>query len=222
LLSTHILTDILGQYVLTFAHHVLFDYAVARLLFRGTPERLLGRLSEDPELVIVVRPSLVLHFQYMWTVAPVREQFWRLVLQIIQVRQIREIGKLIGPAIAAELSRVLPDLAPLCTAIASPEQEVRTAADQALRHLTGSLLAATPTEYPLVGSEAGPWCDLLEWVSQHLREPLTGIIRPLLVTVCEHPGRFTPAQRIAAGTAARRLLEFAWTITPQPTFKGTK
>jgi hypothetical protein len=222
LLSTHILTewqsspaDLPEQYVLTFAHHVLFDYAVARLLFRGTPEKLLRRLSQDPELVIVVRPSLVLHFQYMWTIHPGREQFWRLVLQIMHVSQIPEIGKLIGPAIAAELSRALPDLAPLCTALASPEQGVRTAADQALRHLTGSLLAATPTEYPLVGSEAGPWCDLLEWVSQHLREPLTSAMRPLLVTLCEHPERFTPAQRIAAGTAARRLLEFAWTMAPQ-------
>jgi KaiC/GvpD/RAD55 family RecA-like ATPase len=72
LLSTHILSEWRAspagtpdQYVLTFAHHVLFDYAVARLLFRGTPEKLLIRLTDDPELVIVVRPSLLLHFQHL-------------------------------------------------------------------------------------------------------------------------------------------------------------
>jgi hypothetical protein len=82
LLSTHILTEWQSspvgtpdQYVLTFAHHVLFDYAVARLLFRGTPEKLLTRLTDDPELVIVVRPSLLLHFQHLWTVDPLHAPF---------------------------------------------------------------------------------------------------------------------------------------------------
>ena len=91
LLSTQVLTEwqpsealAPDRYVLTFSHHVLFDYAVERLLLRGTPEALVKRLTDDPELVIVVRPSLVLHFQHLWTADPRHAQFWHLVFQIIR------------------------------------------------------------------------------------------------------------------------------------------
>jgi hypothetical protein len=219
LLSTQILTEWRAsssaapeQYVLTFSHHVLFDYAVARLLFRGTPEALVTRLTDDPEQVIVVRPSLLLHFRHLWNVDPHREPFWFLVFQIIQADRIPEIGKLIGPAVAAELASELADLDPLYIHIGSLNRTTRAIAEQALRHLVGSLLVATPGERSLVGPGAGPWCDLLEYISQNLREPVAYTVRPLLVTVCEHPDAFTPQQRTAAGRTARRLLEYAWTM----------
>ena len=217
LLSTQVLTEWQSsaalapdRYVLTFSHHVLFDYAVERLLLRGTPETLVKRLTDDPELVIVVRPSLVLHFQHLWTADPRRAQFWDLVFQIIRAESIPEIGKLIGPAVGAERVDTLFDLEPLCTAIESTSQATITAAEQALRHLVGALLAAIPTERSLVGPNAGPWCDLLERVSRHLRAEVAYTVRWLLSTLCEHPEAFTSEQRASAGKTARRLLEFAW------------
>ena len=222
LLSTQVLTEwqpsealAPDRYVLTFSHHVLFDYAVERLLLRGTPEALVKRLTDDPELVIVVRPSLVLHFQHLWTADPRRAQFWHLVFQIIRAESIPEIGKLIGPAVGAERVDTLFDLEPLCTAIESTSQATVTAAEQALRHLVGALLAAIPTEQSLVGPDAGPWCDLLERVSRHLRAEVAYTVRSLLSTLCDHPEAFTSEQRASAGKAARRLLEFAWTKVPR-------
>jgi len=89
------------------------------------------------------------------------------------------------------------------------EQAMRTAAVQALRHLIGALLAIPAAQRPLVGSDAGPWGELLERVSRSLRTELAYIIRSLLVTVCERPEAFTTAQRAQAGETARRLLIFA-------------
>src|SRR5205823_3639484 len=73
LLSTHVLaewrpspTGAPNRYVITFSHHVLFDYAVSRLFFRGNPSALSDRLSSDRELAIAIRPSLVFHLQYLW------------------------------------------------------------------------------------------------------------------------------------------------------------
>ena len=54
------------RYVLAFAHHMLYDYGVARLLFRGPDERLVERLEAEPDLALATRPSLVLHFLYLW------------------------------------------------------------------------------------------------------------------------------------------------------------
>lgn len=203
------------RYVLTFSHHVLFDYAVARLLFRGTPAKLVHRLASDPELVLVVRPSLLLHFRHLWAVDCRHEQFWDLVLRVMRADGIPEIGKLIGPSVGAELAGRLPDLEPLCISTESLDQATRSAAEQALRHLVGSLLAAPPVERPLVGAGAGPWCDLLEQVSRNLRVQTAYTVRSLLSTLCDRPGTFTPEQRASAGKVARWLLEFSWAHAPR-------
>ncbi len=66
---------------------------------------------------------------------------------------------------------------------------------------------------PLVGARSGPWCELLERVTRELRPGTAYAVRALLMTLCERPEDFTPAQLTAAGKAARRLLEYAWRAT---------
>src|SRR5262249_1330477 len=73
LLSTEILSEwqpspgaLPDRYIITFSHNILFDYAVARLLLRLLPEKLIKRFVEEPELALVIRPSVVLHYRYLW------------------------------------------------------------------------------------------------------------------------------------------------------------
>ena len=61
--------------ILTLSHHVLFDFAVDRLLLRGIPESLVEKLESDPALVIAIRPSLVFHFLYLWGLEPSHATF---------------------------------------------------------------------------------------------------------------------------------------------------
>lgn len=203
------------RYILAFSHHVLFDYAVARLLLRGKPEKLVHRLENDPDLVVVIRPSLVFHFHYLWEVDRNRQQFWDVVFRITRENRIPEIGKLIGPSVAAELARTLPDLEPLCTALDNSGSAGHAAAEQALRYLVGALLAGAPKDTRLLGPDAGPWSELLERVSRNLRPSVAYAVRSLLSAMCERPEEFTPEQRAAAGQTSRRLLEFAWSHTPR-------
>jgi hypothetical protein len=222
LLSGHVLVEwqpssdaLPDRYILAFSHHVLFDYAIARLLLRGTTEAVVYRIESDPDLAVVVRPSLLLHFRYLWTVDNNHQQFWDLVFRVMRADRVPEIGKLIGPSVAAELARGLPDLELLCVALDDSSPENHTAAQQALRHLFGALVAGAPGEVPLVGASASPWCQLLERVSRTLRLHVAYAVRPLLSTICERPGDFMPEQRVAAGHTARRLLDFAWSHTPR-------
>lgn len=203
------------RYILSFSHHVLFDYAVSRLLLRGDQKKVIQRLVNDRDLVIVIRPSLVFHFHYLWNADPEHQQFWGLIFQIIQTPEIPEIGKLIGPSVAAELSKALPDLELLCSALESSDPRCRETAEHALRHLIGSLLAGIPDQVKLIGPDAGPWCKLLERISRNLRLPTAYSVRSLLSVICEHPENLTPEQLTAAGHAARRLLEFAWSHEPR-------
>lgn len=198
------------RYILAFSHHILFDYAAAQLLFRGDAEKVIRRLANDPDLVIVIRPSLVLHFRHLWD----RQEFWELVFRFISARGIPEVGKLIGPAVAAECSRTVAELEPLLTALEANAPDMQDAAEQALRHLVGALLAGTAAE-TLAGPNAGPWCELLERVSRSLRLSIADTVRSLLTTLCDRPEIFTPEQQTAAGLSARRLLEFAWSQVPR-------
>ncbi|MEW6107068.1 MAG: hypothetical protein AB1563_12025, partial [Bacillota bacterium] len=173
------------RYDLTFSHHILFDYAVARLLLRGRHESLIRRLVDDPDLVVFVRPSLSLHFQHLWTADCDHQRFWDLVLRMMKVDEIPEIGKLVGASVAAQLAKDLSDLEPLCTSLESPDEAPRGAAEQALRHLVGSLLAVPLGGRPLVGPDAGPWCNLLEQLSRDLKTPVAYTVRSLLTTLCD-------------------------------------
>ena len=164
LLSAHVLSELQpapgaapNRYVLTFAHHVLFDYAVERLLLRGSPDASIERLRNDPELVLAIRPSLVFHFRHLWETD--RAAFWELTFRS-QEAPLPELGKLLGPSVIAEEVRTIRDLDPLIEALGQAEPG-REPAERVLRHLVGSLLAQPDTPARLVGAAAGPWIDLL-------------------------------------------------------------
>ncbi len=217
ILSAHVLVEwqpsplvIPDRYVLVFAHHLLFDYAAARLLLRGAPETPVQRLEEDPELSLVIRPSIAMHFHHLWALEQGHWEYWRLVLRIIQSPKLPQIAKLIGPTAAATSARNLDDVGTLLSWLSSQEQGERTGAEHILQHLTGALLAALPDTKLLMGADAGPWCDVLEHVSRSFRPSTAYSARSLIAAMCETPEKLTNAQLAAVGSAARRLLEFAW------------
>jgi hypothetical protein len=201
------------RYVLAFSHHVLFDYAVARLLFRGAGDVFVTRVVGDPDLTVVARPSLLLHFHYLWMLDARRQQFWDLVFAMLRAEGIPQIGKLIGPSVAAELAGTLVDLEPLCASLNDVNAVSYGVGEQALRHLVGALLVGAGNGQ-LVGPHAGPWCQLLERISGNLQSRVAYATRSLLSSICERRDELTADQLNAAGQTARRLLEFAWSQTP--------
>jgi hypothetical protein len=197
--------------VLAFAHHLLFDYAVAQLLLAGLPGTATRRLRADPELALVVRPSLLLHFHRLWALDPVRARFWDETLGMVADHAVPEIAKLLGPLAAVELAEALSDLEPLSAAL---DQNSEPAAS-AFGHLVGALTLSLSTSDWLSPTRAACWCALAERVS---RAPGDRVAYPLRITVldlCEHRSTLSELdlQRLAA--AARRLLEFAWARTPR-------
>ncbi len=222
-LSAHVLTEWrpspnakFERYILTFSHHVLFDYAVARLVLRGEPQTPVERLERELELVLAIRPSLVFHFQYLWFLEQEdHTSFWDLLFRVLRTQAIPEIGKLIGSSVAAELITHHSDYEPLFAMLEGADSTFNNIAEQALRHLIGALLAAPPPpNRPLVGPNAPPWCELLERCSRSGRLPVAYTVNLLLSTICEHPEQLTSNQQNAAGITARRLLDFAWNQAP--------
>ncbi|MFC9774519.1 hypothetical protein [Paenibacillus chitinolyticus] len=198
---------------LTFAHHVLFDYGVARLLLRSEMD-LTQRLASDPKLALVIRPSLVMHFQHIWSIEKSRSIFWNQVLAILEDKNIPEVGKLIGPVIAAESSTKLSELLPILQGIEDPSRQ--TSAEAALRHVIGGLQTMAPADKSrrMAGQAAGPWSEFVEYLSQKISHFGPYIVRLLLTQLCEQSMALTVEQQKQVGVAARNLLYFVWAQDP--------
>jgi hypothetical protein len=131
--------------ILTFPHHVLFDYAVARLLLRGSSHAHAERLADDPDLVLMVRPSLVLHFQWLWSrdsTDVTRTEFWTGVFAMFAKSAIRTTAQIVGPGVAVELTESTSDLAPLTASLRSADPATRTVAERVLQYIVGAITAA--------------------------------------------------------------------------------
>ena len=166
ILSTNILSEwqpypgsTINESVLTFAHHVLFDYATARLLLRDTPQPV-SLLERDSELIIAIRPSLVMHFEHVRMQD--LGQFWELIFGLTKSRIIPEIGKLIGPSVAVESATSIEDFSLLVRALNSTDLLLRECAEKAFRHITGALTVTATSPQFIVGSTVLNWGELLD------------------------------------------------------------
>ncbi|UOZ05686.1 hypothetical protein [Amycolatopsis sp. WQ 127309] len=74
-----------GPPLLTYSHHILFDYSVAALIFAvDDRSQLVTRLRTDPNLVLVARPSIDLHLTDLWHVDQDRSTFAATVASLAQ------------------------------------------------------------------------------------------------------------------------------------------
>ncbi|WP_410634276.1 hypothetical protein [Amycolatopsis sp. cmx-4-83] len=74
-----------GAPSITYSHHILFDYSVAALILtRDDESRLVAALQDDPNLVLVARPSIDLHLADLWHLDDNRGYFAQVVAAIAQ------------------------------------------------------------------------------------------------------------------------------------------
>ncbi|MFJ8917798.1 hypothetical protein, partial [Amycolatopsis sp. NPDC102389] len=72
-----------GSPSMAYSHHILFDYSVAALILAGDDDsQLVPRLREDPNLVLVARPSIDLHLADLWHLDNDRSTFAAVVAAI--------------------------------------------------------------------------------------------------------------------------------------------
>ncbi|MGA7064498.1 MAG: ATP-binding protein, partial [Candidatus Acidiferrales bacterium] len=203
--------------ILLFAHNILFDYVVARLIFRRgrDPAYLVGRLRETPELALMLGPSLTLALADRWGVPAVnRNEFWNVAFALEREPAIPEIARLQAPMVIAEDGSVgIGDLGPILTALG-----VSTGAEAAealLQHLIGALFVLAMIGRALVGPGAGPWSVLAERLTTFKRDRLAYSASPLISKLIDQIDAATAEQLSSLGQASRDLLAYAWARQPR-------
>ena len=189
--------------ILSYAHHVLHDYAIARLLLRGDTSRLFRRLTSDGDFALVARPSISMHFHHLW--ANMRPEFWRLSFDVLEFASAPKILQLVGPSVAAESFARADDLDALCDRLVSATPGT---APIFLTHLVGAVVTIA---VPLVGPLAKPWWPFLIRLSESLTAPIAFPLQALVGLAVDAAGAATPEQLKSLGTVARALISFAWT-----------
>ncbi len=202
---------------LLFTHHILFDYAVARLIFRrGRDADAVVRLLKDERaLSLMLNPSLSLAFADAWTAGGDRRDFWNLAFKLASETSLPAVARLVAPAVAADAALEIGDLAPLANSLKGVQAE---AAINFSQNLVGALFVRLRLGFSLVGANAGPWMEFAEALSQDQSDAAMFTLRPLLATVTEMVKDMTLVQVAAAGRAARGLLEFGWSRDPRTKF----
>ena len=204
LLRSHVLAEWTTQSgasrsdFITFPHHLLFDYAGARLYVSPEPDELVELLSKEPDLLIAIRPSLELHYQRLWHHD--QASFWDLTFRLVD-SSVNEVGKLLGPSVAAIHAAQSAQTAPLLDAlIDSARQEAGLAV---LKHILATLLTQRTIDTP--------WIECLAAATESLGAAAAFAIRPYLVFLSERVTQLSPADAGYLGILARRMLAFALT-----------
>ncbi|MFD6095189.1 hypothetical protein ACFVWN_08800 [Nocardiopsis flavescens] len=162
-----------------FAHHILFDYAVAQLVFvDGDRSVLAERLAVEPNLVFIARPAIDLHLAQVWDIDPARREFAGLFKELSQSENV-----LAGVAAAATMvarARSEADISWLVSEQAS--------GDDAITGLVIAVLGEATARAPGTGAPAVElWTPLALALAERLRQKfhlrtvnlLHGILRKL-------------------------------------------
>jgi hypothetical protein len=215
LLSRHVLEETVPlaggppPQTLRFAHHILFDYAVASTVLAGLDDpSLLARLRDDAVVALFARPSIDMHLERLWNAD--RRRFWEVALQGSGEDPRPGLVCVIFAEVAARRAEQLEDLAALLDAAAQPSPPAGT-----IRLWRDLVVAVVLDRQNDPQAPLGVWPQVVARLSAHvaateypLRILLDDLVRtgpPLAGDDLDH-----------CGIAARRLLEYAWTQQRTP------
>jgi hypothetical protein len=189
---------------LSFVHHLLHDYAIARAYIPEAAEPFVTFVVKNPLLPVLYRQSFVFALEELWDADSAHATFWSVTLRLESEPTLHAISRLLAPNLAARRVRTSADLDGLRAAITGAK-----AADEpgpkALIHLTSGLQDAAPSII-LDGAEA--WCEFVEQLSgllvrsAFLEWPLAQLVARIREAGCGS----TANQAKALNVAGRNLL----------------
>jgi len=194
--------------LLAFAHNVLFDFGAAELHLPHDPDDFLKMMAVEPDLALLVRPSLHMRFQQLWMTD--KAAFWNLTFQLCADESLPALLQSCPLVVVAENAKTVEDVGLLATQLRRSPADQITGVARAYRHLVGVLVAGGPDNQPDLGSNAGPWLDLAADAIVPENAPQAIDVHSWLESALGKWGTQTVEQMTTLGFLARTLLERVW------------
>jgi len=147
-----------GRNIIGFSHHLLFDYAVSRLILGSDFSGFLKAIARERDLSLFLRPSIDLFFKEAWLKH--RDTFWTDLMLFSADEGAPALAKIIGPAVIPELATSENDLSPIVNLLTSADPKNSAIAEQWIVHVVGAVLAGVPT------SSMELWSDFCLQITQ--------------------------------------------------------
>lgn len=207
-----------SQRRISFAHNILFDYAVARLWLGELPDTVLGRLSssENEDLLLFARPSLVFAFERLWYASDgpdgnARGLFWSRAINLAERQNMRLIGRVAAASVAAAELQRFAEVEPLLEAVARDDTP---ALGRLLQSVVTSVITCADARGDrgyLWGEGAPDWLGVAASITTHDLRSHAWLVRSLLFSVHYGKGvRLTAQQKQWVSSASRTLLQWGW------------
>jgi hypothetical protein len=147
-----------NRQLLAFAHNVLFDFGAAELYLPHEPDDFLAMFAAQPDLALLLRPSLHMRFQRLWMTD--KTAFWTLTFQLCSNETLPALLQSCPLAIVAQNAKTVEEVELLAEQLRRVPADQIPGAARAYRHLVGVLVAGGSDNQPDLGAAAGPWLDL--------------------------------------------------------------
>jgi hypothetical protein len=197
-----------NRQLLAFAHNVLFDFGAAELYLPHEQDDFLAMMAAQPDLALLLRPSLHMRFQRLWITD--ETAFWNLTFQLCANEALPALLQSCPLAIVAQNAKTAEGVELLEEQLRRAPADQTPGAARAYRHLVGVLVAGGSDNQPDLGTNAGPWLALASDALGPLGASEAVDVQSWLDSALQKWGTQTLEQMTQLGAAARIVLERVW------------
>jgi molybdopterin-guanine dinucleotide biosynthesis protein len=192
---------------ISFTHHVLFDYAVARLILEeGRASDFAARLTSSDLRALLIAPGATMALQVLWQDDDAqRRMFWRKAFEIADSGGTGAFCRMLPARVAAALTKETGDFEPVLECLREPSCPDRAAAVFLVRHCTGALTAGIAPN-SLLTSPLGAWPSIAHALVGASVADVGWMLKPLVAQWVEKPDLLTPGEAKDVNSAARLML----------------
>jgi hypothetical protein len=141
---------------ISYAHNILFDYAISRLLL--DEYRIFDFVRADAARSLFFRPSLTFFFHRLW--AYDREQFWNVTRKILSTNDIPERMRVLPAVVLSEAARTADEIDPVV---------LQRSLDALYAPFISLLLRAALAVHAFEGKRRVTWLNWLLKLSTHMQ-----------------------------------------------------
>ncbi len=194
--------------LLAFAHNVLFDFGAAELYLPHEADDFLALMAAQPDLALLLRPSLHMRFQRLWMTD--KALFWDLTFQLCANEGLPALLQSCPLGIVAQNANTVDDVELLADQLRRAPADQVPGAARAYRHLVGVLVAGASDNQPDLGVNAGPWLGLVSDALVPVGASQAVDVQSWLDSALQKWGTQNLDQMSRLGTLARIVLDRVW------------
>lgn len=198
---------------ISFAHHVLFDFVLSKLvLLAQDGESLHQEIVEAKDDVLLIAPASALALQILWDDEDRRKSFWSVAIKLATQKEQGAFARSLPAKTLAQSVSAPADFEPLLSLLRKSTALDYEPAVTIVIQVYGVLLAGIVPGVPRFGDDNDPWCEITAVLAGIAIDRLSWPINVALRTWSENKF-MTDTQALCIGQASRTLLDYELKLT---------